>query len=46
VLSSRDAIDLLVRRLEAAGWHVERAIESPATSMTDVGRLTPSARAR
>ena len=42
VLGSRDAFALLVRRLEAAGWRVER--ESPAGAGITEG--TPAARDR
>jgi len=41
VLSSRDAFALLIRRLEAAGWRIER--EPPAEESPG---LTPPARAR
>jgi len=38
VMSSDEALELLVRRLEEAGWHVERA--------GGVSPLTPSPRPR
>jgi len=42
VLSSEETFALLIRRLEAAGWHVER----PAIPDRDATPLTPSPRAR
>jgi hypothetical protein len=42
VLSSEETFALLIRRLEAAGWHVER----PSGPDRDASPLTPSPRAR
>ena len=45
VLSSEEALALLLRRLEAAGWHIER--EPEATERRGAAaHLTPPARAR
>jgi hypothetical protein len=44
VLSSEEALALLVRRLEAAGWHVER--EPGEARLAPPSDLTPPARAR
>ena len=41
VLSSSDALALLVERLEAAGWHIE-----PEPLVTPTPTLTPPARSR
>jgi hypothetical protein len=45
VLSSDEAFALLVRRLEAAGWHIEREVP-PARPTGDVLGLTAPARPR
>jgi hypothetical protein len=46
VLSSDEAFALLIRRLEAAGWHVERRVEKGAAGVEAAPALTPSERAR
>jgi len=45
VLSSQEALALLLSRLEAAGWHIEREPERPNGRRSAAG-LTPPARAR
>src|SRR5262249_128145 len=45
VLSSEEALALLLGRLEAAGWHIEREPERPNGRRAGAG-LTPPARAR
>jgi hypothetical protein len=42
VLSSEQSFALLIRRLEAAGWRIER----PQSCETALDGLTPPARAR
>ena len=44
VLSSEEALALLLRRLEAAGWHIEREPETQRRRAAN--GLTPPARAR
>ena len=46
VLSSEEALALLVRRLEEAGWHVERDVPPAERPSGDPVGLTPPARAR
>jgi hypothetical protein len=47
VLSSDEAFTLMVRRLEEAGWRIERDPgASTGGESTDVATLTPPARAR
>jgi hypothetical protein len=47
VLSSEEAFALLIDRLEAAGWHVERESgATPARLENESAGLTPPARAR
>ena len=46
VLSSPDAFALLVRRLEEAGWHVEREAGAPRTPTVARSAPPPPARAR
>jgi hypothetical protein len=46
VLSSSEALGLLVRRLEAAGWHIERDHDVASTRLELPVSLTPPARAR
>jgi hypothetical protein len=46
VLSSDEAFELLVRKLEAAGWHIERGNNVPLASRVESSRLTPPPRAR
>jgi hypothetical protein len=45
VLSSEEALALLLSRLEAAGWHIEREPE-PIEPRRAAAGLTPRARAR
>src|SRR5262245_34120263 len=44
ILASADAFEVLVQRLEAAGWHIEREGATRVTRSPSV--LTPPARAR
>jgi hypothetical protein len=46
VLASSHAFKLLIRRLEAAGWHIER--DEPGTTLgaDEPSPLTPTPRAR
>src|SRR5262245_13930753 len=46
VLASSHAFKLLIARLEAAGWHVERDHPDSALAADEPARLTPPARAR
>src|SRR5438046_1150450 len=46
VLSSADAFALLIRRLEAAGWRVERDASSPTRAAEGPPAQAPSARER
>jgi len=46
VLSSEVAFGLLIRRLEEAGWHIEREQGTPAPPVVPTASLTPPARAR
>jgi hypothetical protein len=46
VLSSDEALALLVRRLEAAGWHVEREPRRGGDASTRAAGLTARTRAR
>jgi hypothetical protein len=46
VLSSEEAFALLIRRLEAAGWQVQRDDGGPAKRVREAASLTPPARAR
>jgi hypothetical protein len=46
VLSSDASFALLIRRLEAAGWHIERPSASAARPLASDSVLTPPARAR
>jgi hypothetical protein len=46
VLSSDEAFALLVRRLEAAGWHIEHDVPAPERRADETLGLTPPARAR
>jgi hypothetical protein len=46
VLSSEEALALLVHRLEAAGWHVEREPRGAGTAAARTTGLTARTRAR
>jgi hypothetical protein len=46
VLSSKEALELLVRRLEAAGWHIEQAPGAAHSTPEEPAPLTPPTRAR
>jgi hypothetical protein len=46
VLSSDESFELLIRRLEAAGWHIERPSATAARTLAGDSALTPPARAR
>jgi hypothetical protein len=46
LLTSQEAFALLVRRLEEAGWHVERVTDVAAPRSAARPSLTPRSRAR
>ena len=46
VLGSADAFALLIRRLEATGWRVERDVSSPSRAVEGPPAQAPSARER
>jgi hypothetical protein len=46
VLANSRAFNLLIERLEAAGWHVDRERPGATLAVDEPSRLTPPVRAR